>query len=359
MPEGACELSKRAAEITAAVESRGYDTYQARQTAARDTRKAKRHTPPGELVPAWHAELIAAGYSPEGLLEAVQAAAAGRPAVSPRLSARQVSALVDYTLSPAGRLAEQKVFTRADVAVAVAPFLFGRHAGNLPLVVEAVCAHPDAVALLDVKAAREHAYAPACVIANEAAIALKVALQADRRDALAVTAEAVEMAITSREEELEGRALTAGQKAMISSVATSGRGAELVLGVAGAGKTTALDVLRRAFEAAGFRVVGTSISGQAARTLGQEAGIGESRTMASLLWRLDHGQLRLDRRTVVVCDEAGMTDDPAMLRLLAASERAGSKVILVGDHRQNGCRRTGRQPRSSPRPPHRRGACAR
>jgi hypothetical protein len=41
MPERACELfSKRSAEITAAVESKGYDTYQARQTAARDTRKA-------------------------------------------------------------------------------------------------------------------------------------------------------------------------------------------------------------------------------------------------------------------------------------------------------------------------------
>jgi conjugative relaxase-like TrwC/TraI family protein len=337
MPEGACELfSKRAAEITAAVESRGYDTYQARQTAARDTRKTKRHTPPGELMLAWHEELTAAGYSPEGLLEAVQSAAVRRPAASVGLSARALTTLVAYTVSPAGRLAEQKVFTRADVAVAVAPFLFGRLPACLPLVVEAVCAHPDAVALLDVKAAREQAYAPACVIANEAAIALKVALQADRRDAPSVTAEAVETAITSREEELEGRVLTGGQKAMIKSVAISGRGAELVLGVAGAGKTTALDVLRRAFEAAGYRVVGTSISGQAARTLGQEAGIGESRTMASLLWRLDHGQLRLDRLTVVVLDEAGMTDDPAMLRLLAAAESAGSKVILVGDHRQIG-----------------------
>jgi hypothetical protein len=39
--EGACQLfSKRSAEITAAVESKSYDTYQARQTAARDTRQA-------------------------------------------------------------------------------------------------------------------------------------------------------------------------------------------------------------------------------------------------------------------------------------------------------------------------------
>jgi ATP-dependent exoDNAse (exonuclease V) alpha subunit len=44
----------------------------------------------------------------------------------------------------------------------------------------------------------------------------------------------------------------------------------------------------------------------------------------------------LDSRTVVVCDEAGMTDDPNMLRLLAANEAAGSKVIIIGDHRQLG-----------------------
>ena len=55
---------------------------------------------------------------------------------------------------------------------------------------------------------------------------------------------------------------------MITAVATSGRGVELVLGVAGAGKTTALDAVRQAFETAGYRVIGTSTSGQAARTLG-------------------------------------------------------------------------------------------
>jgi hypothetical protein len=83
-------------------------------------------------------------------------------------------------------------------------------------------------------------------------------------------------------------------------------------------------------------VLGTSISGQAARTLGAEAGMDESRTIASLLWRIDHGQARLDSSTVVVCDEAGMCDDPAMLRLLTEAEAAGSKLVIVGDHRQLG-----------------------
>ncbi len=338
MPEGACEvLSKRSAEITAAVESKGYATYQARQVAARDTRKAKRHTPPADLMAGWLAELSAAGYSPEGLVEPVRAASARRGEERPGLlSDRQLALLSAHLLGPSGRLASQKVFTRADVAVAAAPVLFGFRPGELLPTVEAVCAHPDAVALAGVKAAREEAYAPACVIANEAAIALKAALQADRRDAPAVTPEAVEVAMGVKEHQLGGGCLTAGQKAMAVAVATSGRGAELVVGVAGAGKTTALDVLRRAFEADGYRVLGTSTSGQAARTLGSGAGIEESRTIASLLWRLDHGQLTLDSRTVVFCDEAGMADDPAMLRLLAANEAAGSKLVIIGDHRQVG-----------------------
>ena len=45
-------------------------------------------------------------------------------------------------------------------------------------------------------------------------------------------------------------------------------------------------------------MMGTATSGQAARTLGKEADIGESRTLASLVWRLDHGRFTLDERTV-------------------------------------------------------------
>ncbi len=338
MPEGACELfSKRSAEITAAVEHQGYDTYQARQVAARDTRKAKRHTPPADLVAGWLAQLSAAGYSRDGLLQGVEQAAAGRrrdrPAV---LNGPQLSALAGYLLGPSGRLADQKVFTRADVAVAAGPLLFGFGPRELLRVIEAVCAHPDAVPLMGVKAAREQAYAPACAIANEAAIALKAALQAERGDAPALAAEAVSSAIGAKERELDGRSLTGGQRAMVAGVATSGRGVELVVGVAGSGKSTALDAARRAFEGAGFRVLGAAVSGQAARTLGTEAGIDDPRTIASLLWRLDHGKLKLDRQTVVVCDEAGMADDPAMLRLLAATEAAGSKLVMIGDHRQIG-----------------------
>jgi ATP-dependent exoDNAse (exonuclease V) alpha subunit len=130
-----------------------------------------------------------------------------------------------------------------------------------------------------------------------------------------------------------GRSLTDSQRHAIAHVFASGRSLDLVVGVAGSGKTTALDVLRAGYEGNGYRVLGTAISGQAARTLHDEAGV-DSRTIASLVWRLEHQQLALDERTVLLIDEAGMADDQAMLKLFAAVDLAGAKAVIVGDHRQ-------------------------
>ncbi len=257
---------------------------------------------------------------------------AGRPV---RLSSPEVEALVADALGPDGPLAARKVFTRADVIVAVAPALFGQDPDMLSQVVSRVLRHPEAIPLVGVAAARDQAYAPACVVAVEAAIADVMERAAARTTAPAVGYRAVEQAIWGKEASLGSAPLTVGQTNAAIALATSGRGGELVLGVAGAGKTTMLDVVRAAFEADGYRVLGTSTSGQAARTLGDQAHV-EAHTVASLLWRLEHDRLRLDAHTVLIVDEAAMTDDPALLRLLTEAEMAGAKTILVGDHRQLG-----------------------
>jgi hypothetical protein len=95
-------------------------------------------------------------------------------------------------------------------------------------------------------------------------------------------------------------------------------------------------VAAAAFEASGCRVVGAATSGQAARILGRGAELGESRTLASLLWRLDHGRLVLDERSVVILDEVGMTEDAHLVALTARIEAAGAKLVLIGDHHQLG-----------------------
>jgi hypothetical protein len=335
VPLRACEvMSKRSAEIDAAVVEAGQGSYQARQVAARTTRRAKRHTPEDDLMPVWRAELEAAGLGVVRLREMVveDARTLARPA---RLSVPRLEQLASNAVAPQGPLAARKVFTRADVIVAVTPALYGQDPAVLGPAVARVLRHPDTIPLVAVATARDRAYAPACVVAVEAAIADVMETAAARTNGPTVDYPVVERAIWAKEATFGKATLTAGQTDAVVGLAASGLGGELVLGVAGAGKTTMLDVVRAAFEAGGYRVVGTSTSGQAARTLGTEAHV-ESRTVASLLWRLDHDRLPLDARTVVIVDEAAMTDDPALLRLLVAAETAGAKTILVGDHRQLG-----------------------
>ena len=111
-------LSKRSAEIDAAVAEAGHGTYQARQVAARTTRRAKRHTPEAELMPGWRRELEDAGLGVERLAEMVLEDARNLDRPQP-LSSREVEQIAADALAAGGALAERKVFTRADVIVAV------------------------------------------------------------------------------------------------------------------------------------------------------------------------------------------------------------------------------------------------
>jgi hypothetical protein len=141
-------------------------------------------------------------------------------------------------------------------------------------------------------------------------------------------------AVTRFEERL-GVPLTATQQEVAIGLMVSGHRFDLVMGVAGSGKTTTLAAVREGFESAGYTVLGTATSGQAARNLGEGAGI-ESRTVASLSWRLAHKTLELSDRHVLILDEGAMTSDVDFARLLTAVERSGAKLIIVGDDRQLG-----------------------
>lgn len=324
--------SKRSEEIHSYLGQRGFTGWRARQVAARKTREVKRHTPVTELLPVWQAELVDAGWSPQRLVSAVTEAG-DRRVVPGNLTTAEVNAVVARVLDPDGPLARAKVFHRRDVVVAVTPLLFGRPPDCWRQVVDAVLASPEAIPLMPIAGARGRAWSLASVIATEQAIAETVARGTAAQEFGPLPAEVVTAAVTATETRL-GRQLTAGQRRMVTDICRSGERVSLVLGVAGAGKTTALRCVADAYRAAGYEIIGTATSGQAARTLGREAGLDHSRTLASLRWRLDHGQLQLHDRTVVMLDEAGMTDDPDLLRLLIACDLAQAKVILVGDDRQ-------------------------
>jgi ATP-dependent exoDNAse (exonuclease V) alpha subunit len=114
-------------------------------------------------------------------------------------------------------------------------------------------------------------------------------------------------------------------------------GIAIVTGRAGTGKSHTLAAMNEAAAAAGLRVIGLAPTNTVAQDLA-EAGFVESRTAASLLWYLEHAPnnaaARLDNRTLLSIDEAAMLDTRTLAAILAAAERSGAKVILIGDDRQ-------------------------
>jgi conjugative relaxase-like TrwC/TraI family protein len=333
IPDAALAVhAKRSAQIDARVSPGA--SYRSRNVAALFDREPKRHEPVADLVTRWRAELTDAGYPPRAMLASIATAARRRPPPADRLGDEALAALVARALGPESRLSAVKVFDRAEVIVAVAPQLHGLPLGELDRAVDAVLAHPDCIPLLGVAGARTQAYATAAVLAAEEEIAA-LAVELAGQTAPAVDAGAAETAVEAVEGRL-GVPMTAGQHDAAVGLLGSGAGLDLVVGVAGSGKTTALAAVAAGFEAAGFMVIGTATSGHAARGLGEGAGLDESRTIASLVWRLDHDRIRLTDRHVLIVDEAGMTDDPDLGRLLAAVRTARAKLVVVGDDRQLG-----------------------
>jgi Ti-type conjugative transfer relaxase TraA len=104
----------------------------------------------------------------------------------------------------------------------------------------------------------------------------------------------------------------------------------LIVGRAGAGKTTAAATIAEAYREAGYEVRGAALAGKAADTLQQEARI-PSRTLASWEYSWERHQDPLHGGTVLVVDEAGMVDARQLARVLDVAARSEAKVILLGD----------------------------
>ncbi|MBI1827319.1 MAG: relaxase domain-containing protein [Planctomycetes bacterium] len=133
---------------------------------------------------------------------------------------------------------------------------------------------------------------------------------------------------------------------------------KFLTGMAGSGKTSTIAACRVVWERAGYRVLGAALAGKAAEELHKGSGI-RATTIAALelcmdpsfSWHCKHHvkqllraalgkptfalkPLAIDKRTVLVIDEAGMVGTQQMARLMEAVRSGGGKLVLVGDPRQ-------------------------
>jgi hypothetical protein len=133
----------------------------------------------------------------------------------------------------------------------------------------------------------------------------------------------------------EGHVLGEDQAAALAAVGVSGCVLDVLVGPAGAGKTTAMYALRRAWEAEHGKgsVVGLAPSAAAAQVLADDLGIGTENTAK---WQSDHELhgATFEAGQLVIVDEASLAGTLSLDRITRVAADAGAKVLLVGDYAQ-------------------------
>ncbi|WP_280185256.1 MULTISPECIES: MobF family relaxase [Nocardia] len=165
-----------------------------------------------------------------------------------------------------------------------------------------------------------------------------------RHDGRAIAASVVDAAIVEHAANNPGCGLNPGQQALVRTFATSGARLQVGLAPAGTGKTTAMQVLTRAWTDTGATVIGLAPTGSAAALLAEEIAAPTATVdmLVALAERLDRDPeagvpdwvRSIDDRTLVVLDEAAkcstLTLDAAVAWLLDR----GASIRAIGDDRQ-------------------------
>jgi hypothetical protein len=159
---------------------------------------------------------------------------------------------------------------------------------------------------------------------------------AGRTDGRVADAATVKLALL--ESAANGNALDAGQAALVRAMCTSGARLQLAIAPAGAGKTTAMRTLARAWSDSGGQVIGLAPSAAAAAQLRDATGA-PAETLAKLTWSIHHADLpdwaeRIGRSTLVIIDEAGMADTLSLDTAVQFIIGRGGSVRLIGDDQQ-------------------------
>ena len=141
-----------------------------------------------------------------------------------------------------------------------------------------------------------------------------------------------DLAADQRARRIQAAGMSEEQREAVRHI-TGDEQVSVVVGFAGAGKSTMLAAAKDAWEAEGYTVHGAALAGKAVAGLEESAGI-EGRTLASWEMRWKMGTAMLGPRDVMVIDEAGMVGSRQLARFVSEAERTGAKLVLVGDHEQ-------------------------
>jgi conjugative relaxase-like TrwC/TraI family protein len=321
-------FSKRRAQVVAQQEEWGHAGIAAGKAAALATRKAKDHSEPEASFYA----RVAQGLAEHGIgpAELEQVCRGGR-AQAHELSQVERTRLLDELASPGGLTAQASTFARRDVLDALAKRLpvaasADQALASLEDLADEFLSSQRAVLVTVDRGLDEPRYSTPELLNLERGLVDQAERRVTEQTAV-VAGEHVRAALAARP------GLDEDQAAMVHQVTGDGAGISLVVGYAGSGKTYATGAAVDAYRRQSLQVLCTAPTGAAARELERETNA-PAPTIDSLLAQLRRGAERLDRHSVVVVDEAAMVGTRKLAQLLGHADRAGSKVVMIGDDRQ-------------------------
>ncbi|HZD24472.1 MAG TPA: MobF family relaxase, partial [Acidimicrobiia bacterium] len=323
-------------------EATAKERWRLEREAVLDSRPAKRHgVNHAELRKEWRDRVLELGHNPERLVETV----IGRQRRLEMIDTGTAGRMVDQAITALGE--RQSSWRPAEIVRELA--------AAVPTSIEV-----DAAQLTGfLQRLADHAGVRRCVDISRRVPAMGSA-QAGRK---AITEAAVDRALTTRrildeEEQLlawaqrrlqlrrvqvlhrgtDNKELTPGQAEAVAAV-TGRRGLELIVGPAGAGKTTTLATAVREMQSQRRQMFGVAPTAAAAEVLATETGMAAD-TLDKLL--TEHHQpgrppdpaFDLPSGTTVILDEAGTAATPKLAELARLADQHRWRIILVGDPRQ-------------------------
>lgn len=314
-------FSARRAEIEEALEESGLTSTAAPALAgaitkaSRKTKTATNHT---DRFRMWKETATAQGYEPERVVDRTQTTVALATAPEHEIRAR-------LRIVPEQLTQTESVFERRQLVAAVATALTGSGASADWIEREVgTLIETGGVVELGADAIGEMRYSTPEMIRCEREI-LAMARKLSAR-----SLPAPDRALADR---LVVEGALSGEQADAVSVATARNAIAVIEGAAGSGKTTALRPIVEAHRAAGYTVLGSATAWRIAHQLRDDLGI-KARATDSWLAAQNAGRPFLDDTTLLVVDEAGQVSSRQMHAVLTEVERAGAKLVLVGDRRQ-------------------------
>lgn len=316
-------FSTRSREIAEWMERHGVDSVKAAQTAAYRTRAAKDHSLDADArVEEWEAQAKPFAFT---RTRAEAMVAEGRP--------REPAAIGEETLIAAVCQLEQTSshFDRRALLWAVADQLpEGADLELLAAAVDSILVSDRIVRVYESKGPLDPDVYTTPRIAQLERSFISAALEGGDAGAGVVDRATVE-AVLARHEYLGS-----DQRQMVLRLTSGGEQVVAVAALPGTGKTTALQATAEAWRQAGFPVIGCATARTATGEL-IDAGVRPSFSISSLLHQtrvLRREGRRLPDGTVIVVDEANVTNTFDLCALLQLAEECKGKLVLIGDPRQ-------------------------